>query len=64
MFFVLSVNVSERFFAATPGVSFEDDDDDDDESEDDESEDESDDDPPKEKPSRRGRVNAAALETT
>jgi hypothetical protein len=60
MFFVLSVNVSERFFAATPGVSFEDDDDDDD----DESEDESDDDPPKEKPSRRGRVNAAALETT
>ena len=58
MFFVLSVNVSERFFAATPGVSFEDDDDDD------ESEDESDDDPPKEKPSRRGRVNAAALETT
>jgi hypothetical protein len=63
MFFVLSVNVSERFFAATPGVSFEDDDDDDDESED-ESEDESDDDPPKEKPSRRGRVNAAALETT
>ena len=61
MFFVLSVNVSERFFAATPGVSFEDDDDDDD---DDESEDESDDDPPKEKPSRRGRVNAAALETT
>jgi hypothetical protein len=59
MFFVLSVNVSERFFAATPGVSFEDDDDDDDESED-----ESDDDPPKEKPSRRGRVNAAALETT
>ena len=58
MFFVLSVNVSERFFAATPGVSFEDDDDDD------ESDDESDDDPPKEKPSRRGRVNAAALETT
>jgi hypothetical protein len=59
MFFVLSVNVSERFFAATPGVSFEDDDDDDDESED-----ESDDDPPKEKPSRRARVNAAVLETT
>ena len=58
MFFVLSVNVSERFFAATPGVSFEDDDDDDDESDD---EDESE---PKENPSRRGRVNAAALETT
>jgi len=53
MFFVLSVKVSERFFAATPGVSFEDDDDDD-----------SDDDPPKEKPSRRVRVNAAVLETT
>jgi hypothetical protein len=60
MFFVLSVNVSERFFAATPGVSFEDDDDEDDES-DDEDEDESE---PKENPSRRGRVNAAALETT
>jgi hypothetical protein len=60
MFFVLSVNVSERFFAATPGVSFEDDDDEDDESEDEE-EDESE---PKENPSRRGRVNAAALETT
>ncbi len=60
MFFVLSVNVSERFFAATPGVSFEEDEDDDDESED-EDEDESE---PKENPSRRGRVNAAALETT
>lgn len=60
MFFVLSVNVSERFFAATPGVSFEEDEDEDDES-DDEDEDESE---PKENPSRRGRVNAAALETT
>lgn len=60
MFFVLSVNVSERFFAATPGVSSEEDEDEDDES-DDEDEDESE---PKENPSRRGRVNAAALETT
>jgi hypothetical protein len=61
MFFVLSVNVSERFFAATPGVSFEDDDEDDDDESEDEDEDESE---PKENPSRRGRVNAAALETT
>ena len=62
MFFVLSVKVSERVFAATPGVSSEEDDDDDDESDDeDEDEDESE---PKENPSRRGRVNAAALETT
>ena len=61
MFLVLSVNVSERFFAATPGVSFEDDDDDDDDESEDEDEDESE---PKENPSRRGRVNAAALETT
>jgi hypothetical protein len=60
MFLVLSVNVSERFFAATPGVSLEEDEDEDDESED-EDEDESE---PKENPSRRGRVNAAALETT
>ena len=58
MFFVLSVNVSERFFAATPGVSSEEDEDDE---SDDEDEDESE---PKENPSRRGRVNAAALETT
>jgi len=57
MFFVLSVNVSERFFAATPGVSFEDEEEEGDD-------DESDDDPPKEKPSRRARVNAAVLETT
>jgi hypothetical protein len=50
--------VSERFFAATPGVSSEEDEDDE---SDDEDEDESE---PKENPSRRGRVNAAALETT
>jgi len=63
MFFVLSVKVSERVFAATPGVSSEedDDDDDDDDESDDEDEDESE---PNENPSRRGRVNAAALETT
>ena len=59
MFFVLSVKVSERFFAATPGVSSEEEEDDDES--DDEDEDESD---PKEKPSRRVRVNAAVLETT